>query len=74
MNKSKMNTINLASPENRHQLSLEEIDVLTRKAHHWHDEEVLRFFTRFGRWVRDLLKIRGKGLSNKNEEFAEAKN
>lgn len=39
------NTYNIDAEKK--ELSLEELDVLCRKCHHLHDEEILRFLARF---------------------------
>lgn len=36
----------LVSKQDRRELSLEEMDVLTRKCHHLHDEEIARLISR----------------------------
>jgi hypothetical protein len=36
-------------------LTLEQIDIIVRKCHHLHDEEVLASFTRFFRMLKTLL-------------------
>ncbi|BHH81932.1 hypothetical protein [Desulforhopalus sp. 52FAK] len=48
------NTYNLGTEKK--ELSLEELDVLCRKCHHMHDEEILRFLARFFRRIATFFE------------------
>jgi hypothetical protein len=51
-----MNKDKYSAKENVRELSLEEMDLLCRKYHHLHDEEVLRICARFFSKVANLFK------------------
>lgn len=44
-----------APQSNQHQLSLEEVDILVRKCHHLHDEEIARAVTRLFRRIGEFF-------------------